>query len=811
MKSKKILLIFILFCGLFGNTFGAQADSSVSSCYQFENSGPAFDNFEHVEYINGLLTLHFHLILGSGNSWTTNGLVLVKPDCSTQIFANSTPGIVIPDPVKNYSIRFNSKTHFDLWDDEHDAPINCNGCSVDIPQTFADGSLYSQIRFFGTFGSSSYFYSGSYTISQSDPPKEPILIIPGLLGTELDDSDSKVWPNVLQMATSPDDSFMDVLKFRDDLQPVNGDIKAVQTVSDINYVFGDFHYADLLVNDLQNQKYVLDQNLFLFPYDWRYGIGALKDRLQKEIDDIFQKTGAQKINIIAHSYGGMVLKAYLQAVSNPKFDHIVFVGVPNLGTADAVKVLMFGDDLGISLLSSDEIYRIAQNMPSVYELLPSREYFNQTTGFYDDLANLNNNTILNYDQSQALLKDLGKNSALLTMAESDHANDNFDFSTQPYSTYNIIGCGILTVKTISKMYNGVPSFIQRAIIGPKYRISVDSGDGTVVMQSAKHLVGAKNYFVSGVQHANLLSADSTREDIISLATTGAATNLNNSDAICSINGKILSLPSNLEITITDAATGKALVQGKDYNIAKTGADQHILLSTNANNKYLVKAKNTDPSVDRTNVSIADVGNQINNLKEYNNISIGNDDIQIKLQPNSDQVETVADDGTENVIAPSDDTSNNDSQNNPQPQDLTAGDLTAGVSSGSSNQINDLQAQDNQLSADDGTISSALDQPAQDDSIIAQDGSPVQDSPATQPQIVLNLPQSEPKIIVVPQTPAVPAQIIFPPPQLNQAQPVQLPPNSNNYKESNSDFNFNSNFLANLLVKLLKNITNLIFI
>ena len=53
-------------------------------------------------------------------------------------------------------------------------------------------------------------------------------------------------------------------------------------------------------------------NLFAFPYQWRVSNELTAYDLMRKIDEVQQITGADKIDIIAHSMGGLVTRYYIE-------------------------------------------------------------------------------------------------------------------------------------------------------------------------------------------------------------------------------------------------------------------------------------------------------------------------------------------------------------------------------------------------------------------------------------------------------------------------------------------------------------------
>lgn len=105
-------------------------------------------------------------------------------------------------------------------------------------------------------------------------------------------------------------------------------------------------WYDPLIERLEAEGYILDQNLFIVHYDWRQPNGeSAAEYLVPAINHAKEVTGAQKVDIITHSMGGLVARAYIQ---NPELyqgdvDQLIMLGTPNAGAADAYTVWESGD------------------------------------------------------------------------------------------------------------------------------------------------------------------------------------------------------------------------------------------------------------------------------------------------------------------------------------------------------------------------------------------------------------------------------------------------------------------------------------
>lgn len=652
---KKFFRIAIILCLLVNPFLAAGDDTPLSKPCQVAsaNDGYFFDDYIQHEYIGGLLTIHFKIKtpFNDGRAWQST-FYAYKPDCSFRSLQLDLPGFAPRPKMQSFSIRFISPTRLVFWDDEEDVPFQCgdHDCTYDLPQDLVDPNIYSTFSYYGVINLSSVI-SGSLPIVSGQIPKEPVLVIPGMLGTEIEQtSGNKIWPNLAEMAADPNDRFMDALNMDQGGRPIDGGVITGNVLGKIDYAFGSQDYSSGLIEEFAKNGYVPDNNLFLFPYDWRLGLAENAAALKNKITKILAQTGAFKLNVIAHSLGGLIVKEYLKENSDPKIDNLVFVGTPHFGSVEAAQDLIFGSNLGIPLLSSAEIQKLSQNMPSIYELLPSAEYYKHSAGFYDDLSTLQTATPLNYEQSKGLFMALGKNSDLLKTAESEHAAlDNLDFSTKVGKIFNIIGCGQFTLKTINKMYEGAPNFLKRFTHGPKYRILGETGDGTVLINSASALPGATQYYAKAI-HSEMLSDPRLRSSIVAMATGAGQISLSSVPSGCDIKGKLLSLNSSLEINITDLATGKS-VDPSLFFAAQTGQDKHLFFPSDADQKYKITVKHNDAKTP-VDLSVAKIQPAQTVIYNYDQINVQSQAV-VQLTPDAVAVDNIDPQGNDQAVSPSD--------------------------------------------------------------------------------------------------------------------------------------------------------------
>jgi pimeloyl-ACP methyl ester carboxylesterase len=235
--------------------------------------------------------------------------------------------------------------------------------------------------------------------------KRPVIVIPGILGTELINAKTgeTVWPSAFRTSQEGLPISPDLAANRDDLIPgkIIETVKLARLLPEV-YVYRDLllalrRYAGYRDGDWNNPSADGYQDTFyVFPYDWRQDnvnnarelirrIAQLKSKLQRP--DL-------KFNIVAHSMGGLIARyaamygdADLPPSDGPirptwvgaaDISKIVMIGVPNEGSADAFATLVEGYSITeglrrrVPLLNKLTVEDVVRT-PSVFQLMPHRD------------------------------------------------------------------------------------------------------------------------------------------------------------------------------------------------------------------------------------------------------------------------------------------------------------------------------------------------------------------------------------------------------------------------------------------------------
>jgi pimeloyl-ACP methyl ester carboxylesterase len=223
-----------------------------------------------------------------------------------------------------------------------------------------------------------------YSTAYMNETGAPLIVIPGIMGSTLVDATGKeIWPvSVNNLAFTR----------YDELVPEAGDgVRAGRLFDEMAGI--DFYGR--LVSVLERAgKYrsaspgqtVTDKSqrrLYVFAYDWRKsnfeavaGLHALIEQIRRDYRD-----PGLKVDIIAHSNGGLIARYYLQygpqsgetrpqpkpwTEGGQRIRRLVMLGTPNLGSIISVKRLYQGYDMGLRTVPAEIMAQFA----TPFETLP---------------------------------------------------------------------------------------------------------------------------------------------------------------------------------------------------------------------------------------------------------------------------------------------------------------------------------------------------------------------------------------------------------------------------------------------------------
>lgn len=190
------------------------------------------------------------------------------------------------------------------------------------------------------------------------------IVLPGIMGSHLSEGGERVWFDLGRMA----DGGIERLRIE----------RPGVTATD---VFGDF-YSDFI--DFLQDSHSVD----VFPYDWRISVRdsalALATLVEQRLGEA--ERSRQGLHIVAHSMGGLVVRAMLalkpglwrrlKSLPEPASFRLLMLGTPNHGSFQAVRLMVGQYDIAklVALLDHhhnlQELMEIFSRYPGAAELLP---------------------------------------------------------------------------------------------------------------------------------------------------------------------------------------------------------------------------------------------------------------------------------------------------------------------------------------------------------------------------------------------------------------------------------------------------------
>ena len=155
------------------------------------------------------------------------------------------------------------------------------------------------------------------------------------------------------------------------------------------------HTYDNLILSFKKNGYAENENLFEFPYEWRNSNELTALDLKDKIQTVKDKTGASKIDLVAHSMGGLVARQYAESNNyDNDIDQLIMLGTPHHGSPKAYLKWEAGEGFMDALDKlSRQIFKIEakhagyddlgkyirEKVVSVGELLPDYDYLHDVS------------------------------------------------------------------------------------------------------------------------------------------------------------------------------------------------------------------------------------------------------------------------------------------------------------------------------------------------------------------------------------------------------------------------------------------------
>ncbi|MGH8539361.1 MAG: lipase family alpha/beta hydrolase [Stenotrophobium sp.] len=235
-----------------------------------------------------------------------------------------------------------------------------------------------------------------YEFSNAAGPQPPVIVVPGILGSRLREraSHREIWPGSLWNLLFGNHARLALRIDPKTLEPIDDGVEASGLFEGV--LGRDFYgqiirtleqyggYAQGLPGQRQDGR---QRRYYVFAYDWRQDNVVSARKLDALIEQIRRDYGDPrlKVDVIAHSMGGLIVRYFLRYGTADVLDGddfpvnldgaaklhtVVLLGTPNLGSVSSLHGFLEGTRVGLRRITTE----VLATMPSMYELFPHPIY-----------------------------------------------------------------------------------------------------------------------------------------------------------------------------------------------------------------------------------------------------------------------------------------------------------------------------------------------------------------------------------------------------------------------------------------------------
>ncbi len=300
------------------------------------------------------------------------------------------------------------------------------------------------------------------------PQTLPILFLPGFFGSQIKCGSNTLWPSLppafTEMALAPDGVSN------------AGCAGATADGSIVTSVFGQDIYATTVQ---RLEQFGPAGRVSLVGWDWRRSPQQSEEKVQKAISEALEsegpwkEQGAQRVVLIGHSYGGLMIRDFIQRHPD-EVARVLTLGTPYWGSPKAV----FPNAFGIETPDASSVEQVferalglidfARNLAGLYQLYPDEHY--------GPWLALEGDT-LGVGQLDPFLTEIGANPGLYDQAQGYHASiyDGFYDDNENIDVRAVVGTGIPTFGTVN-----IAGLLEEE---PRVIVHFTDGDATVPSRS----------------------------------------------------------------------------------------------------------------------------------------------------------------------------------------------------------------------------------------------------------------------------------------------------------------------------------------
>ncbi|MEM1229667.1 MAG: FHA domain-containing protein [Pseudomonadota bacterium] len=202
--------------------------------------------------------------------------------------------------------------------------------------------------------------------ASSDSKRPPVVVLPGIMGSELHDAQGLFWPNLSKAFRAPEK-----------LMVGSGESLTVGAIARSIIMITGFikldAYSELVGYLEEGLGYQSGVDLLEFPYDWRQDNRDSAEKLKLAIDQWRRDVIGEdtKVTILCHSMGALVSRYYLECLGGAsKVEKLVTLGGAHFGAPFVIRGLLYGPELLPLGIGRKGLHSALLTMPSAYQLVP---------------------------------------------------------------------------------------------------------------------------------------------------------------------------------------------------------------------------------------------------------------------------------------------------------------------------------------------------------------------------------------------------------------------------------------------------------
>ena len=211
-------------------------------------------------------------------------------------------------------------------------------------------------------------------------PCNPVILIPGIKGSELTDEYPADREAVWSVLASVRGDYKRLALHPDDRRYERIEPARIVPGPMFNLIY------EQLLTSLRHELSPQEDRptpVYAFPYDWRRGLADVQAQLADFIDEVIARTlllrhywqsdwrKAPRVNLVGHSMGGLIVAGFLAEHGGDKVGKVATLAAPFQGSANAVLTIATGQSTLTSFAASPAEREVARLLPAIYHLLPS--------------------------------------------------------------------------------------------------------------------------------------------------------------------------------------------------------------------------------------------------------------------------------------------------------------------------------------------------------------------------------------------------------------------------------------------------------